>query len=517
MSDHANFNEDASNRTYKAPYTARQPVPNVHEYAAAQGERQAQAPQTSETSKSQREGGESRIQALIATAKTHLGTHEHDSVPSQQQLYPGRNRNIRPPNSPDESYQEQEPTDSRGPEPEQRPDKNNDKYTTDTSGSNANEASPREKREEVEHVGRGPDTREVTDPITHLPVTIHDSTNHDLSAIPAEESHLDSQPVEKSGKQLEEESEQSKREHRGLQKLFPPPSFGATREQLATLIQSAFLFGLGSLLVTSLAALVAWQLFTFGPTLQDTSWAQILIHIIIITVPAIGTGGGLIWAIRVWVGHRIDDIWESQVWEAARTQEQDTAESPTPESTQWLNSILASVWSLINPDLFAGLADTLEDVMQASLPQLVRMVSVEDLGQGSEALRILGIRWLPTGAAAQDVSVSGKIKANKGGQNDSKVQNEGEADSNANVQAKKCVTEERSVNDDAPSEEEKNEQVAEGLEAEEGDFVNMEVAFSYRASSRGKSLKVKSRNAHLFLAFYLPGGIRLRKFFRHFR
>ncbi len=33
--------------------------------------------------------------------------------------------------------------------------------------------------------------------------------------------------------------------------------------------------------------------------------------------------------------------------------------------------------------------------MQASLPKLVRMVSVEDLGQGSESFRILGVRWLP--------------------------------------------------------------------------------------------------------------------------
>ena len=95
---------------------------------------------------------------------------------------------------------------------------------------------------------------------------------------------------------------------------------------------------------------------------------------------------------------RIRDTWEEEVWNAARSAEQEIAKSSTPESTQWLNSLLSSVWSLINPDLFTSLADTLEDVMQASLPKLVRMISVEDLGQGSESIRILGIRVRVFGA-----------------------------------------------------------------------------------------------------------------------
>ena len=62
------------------------------------------------------------------------------------------------------------------------------------------------------------------------------------------------------------------------------------------------------------------------------------------------------------------------------------------------------------------------------------------------------------------------------------------------------------------AEEADDENIAEGLEAEEGDFVNVEVAFAYRARKTGeKDLKKKSKNAHLFLAFYLPGSIRFRK------
>lgn len=513
MSDDANFNEDASNRTYKAPYTDRQPVPNVHGYAAVQGERQAQAPAAF---RPQREGGESKLHALIDTAKIHLRIHGPDKASSQEQLYSGQNRNVRPPTPPDESYQGQEQGNPRVLEPDKCADQNCDENTANAAEPTPDKLHPPEKRKSRAHIAKGSDTREVTDPITHLPVTIHDSTNQELSAIPENESHVDSRLTPKSEEQLGEEAEQSKREHRGLQRLFPPPNFDATREELATVYQQAVLFGLGSLFLTLLVLLAGWQLVAFGSTSQrgrdwQTSWSKFLVHIMILILPGLGIGGGLIWAIRKWLGHRIDDIWESQVWEAARTQEQDSADSPTPESTQWLNSIMASVWSLVNPDLFTGLADTLEDVMQASLPKLVRMVSVEDLGQGSEALRLLGIRWLPTGAAAMDVSVDGKIKPSKEGESGRKVPGEGQADSDSNL-ASKAVSDGKNNIDDRPPEEKEEDKVAEGMEAEEGDFVNVELAFSYRALSRGKSLKVKSKNAHLYLAFYLPGGIKLRKF-----
>jgi hypothetical protein len=42
-----------------------------------------------------------------------------------------------------------------------------------------------------------------------------------------------------------------------------------------------------------------------------------------------------------------------------------------------------------------------------------------------------------------------------------------------------------------------------------GDFVNLEIALAYRARSSGKSLKLKAKNAHLYLKFYLPGGVAL--------
>lgn len=134
------------------------------------------------------------------------------------------------------------------------------------------------------------------------------------------------------------------------------------------------------------------------------------------------------------------------------------------------------------------------------------MISVEDLGQGSESIRILGVKWLPTGAAAKDVSVNGQVKhANTKADNDRKIPGAG----NENVERidqENCT--DRSI-EGGEWQNDEDENVAEGMEAEEGDFVNMEIAFSYRASSTGKTMKVKSKNAHLYLAFYLPGKIKL--------
>lgn len=93
----------------------------------------------------------------------------------------------------------------------------------------------------------------------------------------------------------------------------------------------------------------------------------------------------------------------------------------------------------------------LEDALQATLPKLVHGVRVADIGQGSEPVRILGIRWLDAGEAAEE---------------------------------------------------------KDGMKAEEGDFVNLEVAIAYRArTTKGTGLKGRSGNAHLLVEFLVAGGM----------
>jgi Ca2+-dependent lipid-binding protein len=147
--------------------------------------------------------------------------------------------------------------------------------------------------------------------------------------------------------------------------------------------------------------------------------------------------------------------------------------------------------------------------MQASLPKLVRMISVEDIGQGSEALRVLGIRWLPTGAATQSVSADGKLqsKSSKNVKNSDRT-NPGQGEIQDDEKDGKNDEPDDEERDKRRKDEQSNENIAEGMEAEEGDFVNVEIAFAYRARAESKSMKNRAKNAHLYLAFYLPGNIK---------
>lgn len=141
--------------------------------------------------------------------------------------------------------------------------------------------------------------------------------------------------------------------------------------------------------------------------------------------------------------------------------------------------------------------------MQASLPRVVRMVSVDDLGQGSESVRILGVRWLPTGAAGMSVSKSGDLSSNSDHQrSDRTVPGEGEVQE---------TPDDQDSGDKTPEKMQDDENVGEGMEAEEGDFVNVEIAFSYRARTARRGIRDRAKNMHLYLAFYLPGNIRLRR------
>ena len=369
----------------------------------------------------------------------------------------------------------------------------------------------------MKHMTRDHAPREVTDPVTHLKVMVHDTTNVELQNVPENEpppgsNHRSATAGSASSKtkfELEQETQEQQRAHQQMEKLFPPPSFAAIKEEIASVYSLAFTVGTGSLLLITLVLLVGNHLIS-GRMAVPRSWLQTLTLSSLLLVFSAVAGGGIIWGIRGWLKHRIGDIWDEEVWHSARKQEQETINSPTPESTQWLNSLLSSVWPLINPELFTSLADTLEDVMQASLPKLVRMVSVEDLGQGNEAVRILGVRWLPTGAAAKTVSKDGKVK-NGQEESDSKVPGQGEVDNKIKPDDDGPSGKDEHSKNDEQKKEGEDENVAEGMEAEEGDFVNVEVGFSYRVSNSGKGIKAKSKNAHLFLAFYLPGGIRFRE------
>ncbi|KAM0467053.1 hypothetical protein ACHAPV_000567 [Trichoderma viride] len=342
--------------------------------------------------------------------------------------------------------------------------------------------------------------REVTDPVTHLPVKIHDFTDSALKELDENEdpfaqtkktaSGIDEK--NKSDSELRKEQQSSQKKHHALMNQFPPPDLDFLRQEIASASNRGFLASLAG--ACSILAVVCVLRETIHMDIRQAAGWGATAQSILLWTALVGAGAGafgaLIFGVRDWTAKKVDNAIQDEIWRTQRRHMEHETKKYERETTLWLNSLLSSVWPLINPDLFTSLADTLEDVMQASLPKLIRMVSVDDIGQGSESLRILGIRWLPTGAAAQAVTEDGKIISDK----DKK-------DSRSNT-----GLEETEEND---NDSKSDNSVFRGMEAEEGDFINLEVAFAYRTRSTSKSFKERTKDMHLYLAFYLPGNLKI--------
>jgi hypothetical protein len=396
----------------------------------------------------------------------------------------------------------------------------------DTSEALSSEKDPKQKRKNLLKRRGNREERIVTDPITHLPVRIHDVDKADLEESAADEK-FDHPEYARSGSNLsDKEMEQqikdhavlSERTHREMERLFPPPNFEAVKLQLVrthsvALVASAlailFFVGIIVFIRDPIAPYLSQALQNRFSAIEKDLDNVVHLGLYILSISCAVFS---VWVIRFWNLKKVDDIWQNGVWDSERKQGHLLAKSKAPESTHWFNALTSSVWPLINPDLFVSLADTLEDVMQASLPKVVRMISVEDIGQGSEAFRILGVRWLPKGAATQNVTEDGKLKkedkSEKGMQPISgdeaaqKPKDSNSDDDEANESEKQRQQDE----------EEKRRQ-AEAMHAEEGDFVNLEVAFAFRARLSTHGFRSRSKNPHLYLGFYLPTNIKLRKSF----
>ncbi|KAF3929911.1 Tricalbin-1 [Arthrobotrys entomopaga] len=274
--------------------------------------------------------------------------------------------------------------------------------------------------------------REVTDPVTHLPVNIHDFTRYELEQVKHEE-RLNEQHEDLSEK---EEGRWSQRRHDSLETLI--------EEELRLDGQSDAKASFGTLGFVLAGICVSYTV------------DYALHHSNIVTSHETAVGVFVTLAATLFLGFLVNSLLRrftsnSSTPHSRQIKERNISQKQKPETAAWLNNTFSSVWPLVNPDLFVSLSDMLEDVMQASLPRFVKMVRVADLGQGNEPFRILGIRWLREGLADQDTK--------------------------------------------------------DGMKAEQGDFVNLELALAYRSRPSDKTVKSKIKNAHLLLEFYLAGAI----------
>ncbi|KAJ9130110.1 C2 (Calcium/lipid-binding, CaLB) [Coniochaeta hoffmannii] len=525
MSD---IEEEASRRSYGKPYTSKHPVPTIHGYKERknkieQQEQEANVAISGDEGGQDDQGPSKPKKAYGAVKAIAKGEDQEDDgkapYPSSSRNDPGRSlRQDRADENDDKSSVQSVPGMDVQDHADDTNKKDDKKQQKSASEAAASHLDPKQKRKDMKKIKRHGGGREVTDPVTHLPVMMRDMTDRDLTNAPENEAAAGTHhrnktgAADKSGGELGAEHDEMDKGYGGMRKLFPPPDFEDTKNEMARVYRIAIGAGLGIISSVGLLGLVviSWlqsghdqarpNWFVADGQGHKASWSWMWITLTLGITGAVAAG--VVYVITSWLSKKVESIFDDETWDADRNEENKTVESDAelPESTAWLNSLLASVWPLINPDLFSSLTDMLEDVMQASLPKVVRMVSVDDMGQGSEAFRILGIRWLPTGAAGQSVDAKGNLKSSKG--NDRAAPGEGQIeDGEKNDDAQKSDEEKNDTN------AQEEEAMREGMEAEEGDFVNLELAFAYRARSSGKSIQSKAKNAHLYLKFYLPGGI----------
>jgi Ca2+-dependent lipid-binding protein len=148
-------------------------------------------------------------------------------------------------------------------------------------------------------------------------------------------------------------------------------------------------------------------------------------------------------------------------WHSEKERGQTATANLIPESVEWLNSMWEVGWKMVNPEMFTAVADTLEDVMQASVPGVIENIRVAEINQGSNPIRVLSLRSLP----------------------DSHVQ---EMKDFIHAENKKVKDPQEAAADE-----------------EGGDYYNLEAAIAYHALPSGERVSDRARNMHMQMVFYL--------------
>lgn len=174
------------------------------------------------------------------------------------------------------------------------------------------------------------------------------------------------------------------------------------------------------------------------------------------------------------------------------------------ESAEWLNSVLESLWSVMNSDLFSSLGSTLEDVLQASTngQAFIQAVKVEDLAQGSTPLRLTGFRVLGDEEAV-DLRKAAQKAMRERQAKEKKVympQEEKDTMDNSSNDIPNADDEEQAQKGGKPG----NSAGGKAIDDDTGgSFMNLELSFVYRARPTSGTVASKSRNAHLLIKFWV--------------
>jgi hypothetical protein len=344
-------------RSYRAPHNARNPIPTISKYRQEQQRRQEQYGQP-EGETNDDDGRTARDK--VGDAYNAFTGKGEDNIDDGQTPYTAENKNL-------QSADVDEADDHSGQTANQKhkqlpQDTDDDEDVEDTTEGQVHETDPKKARKNMKKFKADGTEREVTDPITHLPVKIHDFTDKDLKRTEKNNPPAGSEPktmtgmdaIDKSQEHLESEEQESKDAHTAMEVLFPPPDFEMTRTEITIVYTQALTAGLIAIAVSMVIVDAL-----FWPTRRMTGLkGQLWNGAQMLTMLAVATGVSML--MRQWTRNRIKNVWDVEVWQAERRRGQKLAKSQTAESAQWLNSLFASVWPLINPDLFTSISDTLE-------------------------------------------------------------------------------------------------------------------------------------------------------------
>ncbi|EPQ29947.1 uncharacterized protein PFL1_02619 [Pseudozyma flocculosa PF-1] len=214
------------------------------------------------------------------------------------------------------------------------------------------------------------------------------------------------------------------------------------------------------------ALAVTWFFVAFG-----AGWMRFFFRTGILAAVGFGGWSGLNLALR-----KIEKEMEHIRAEMHRQRGQDHS-PPMPESVEWLNSILASAWKQVNPEMFVPMVDMVEDIMQQSLPGFVDSVKIDDVGLGENPFRLVSMRGLADMMTDDEYPREEWI-------------DQGKKDELKAAEAKSGVASDDDDGDGVKTDD------------ESGDFVNLEVAFSYSARA-GQSSSDRAKNIHLMIQFFL--------------
>jgi hypothetical protein len=348
---------DHQRRSYRAPHNARNPIPTVKKYREEKQRRQDEYG----TPEGEADQDERTARDKLGDAYNAFTGKGGDEINDGEVPYPAENKNLVSSHNVEEADDHSGQT-ANSKNRQMPQDTDDDDEVEDTTEGQMTESDPKKARKQMKKFNADGTEREVTDPITHLPVKIHDFTDKDLKRTEKNKAPAGSEPstmtgmanIDKSDEHLDHEEDESKDAHKAMEVLFPPPDFEVTRTEITNVYKRSLSICLGAVIV-SLVIVDA----LFWPTRKMSGWRGHMWKAIQ-TLSMLGVALGISLFMKQYTHNRIKNVWDVEVWQAERRRGQKLAKSQTAESAQWLNSMFASVWPLINPDLFTSIADTLE-------------------------------------------------------------------------------------------------------------------------------------------------------------